>query len=138
MASPVKKAQAGPSMGKMVAASLTLAAVGGVGTYVALAPSQSERILTALPPLPAFDREPVMLQQRLAAAHLKARQSGTIGDLIDYVTLLHANGLAARAAQGWELLVSLDPANARWPYYLAHLRRDEGDIGSLAPPCRSR
>jgi HemY protein len=132
MASPVKKPKAGPSMGKMVAASLTLAAVGGVGTYVALAPSQSDRILTALPPLPAFDRETVILQQRLAAAHTKARQSGAISDLIDYVTLLHANGLAARAAQGWELLVSLDPSNSRWPYYLAHLRRDEGDIGETA------
>lgn len=132
MAAAVKEPSAGPSLGKMVAAALTLAAAGGVGTYVALAPSQSERILTALPPLPSFEREPVILQRRLAAAHAAASQSGAIKDLIDYVTLLHANGFAARAASGWELLVSIDPTNARWPYYLAHLRRDEGDIGETA------
>ena len=132
MATPVTESNSGPSVGKMFAAAVILAAAGGVGTYVVLAPSQSERILATLPPLPSFERKPAALEQRLHAAHAAARESGSIEDLIEYVTLLHANGFAERAAQGWLLLGSVDPSNAQWPYYLAHLRRDEGDIGETA------
>lgn len=132
MATPVSPVSSAPSMGKMVAASVVLAAAGGVGTYVMLVPSQTERILSALPPLPSFDREPAVLQERLRAAHAAASASGTITDLIDYVTVLHANGFATGAAQGWQLLAVVNPESARWSYYLAHLRRDEGDMGETA------
>lgn len=116
-------------MGRMIAAAATLAAVGGGGTYLLLAPSLPEQVRGAFPALPDLSSAPVILQEKLQHAYAKTAASGTVADLAEYARLLHANDFAAAAAQAWQVLHRVDPAEPRWSYYLAHLRRDTGDMG---------
>lgn len=116
----------------MIAAAAALAAVGGGGTYLMLAPSLPEQVRSAFPSLPDFKSEPAILQEKLSEAYAKTATSGSVADLASYARLLHANGFASAASQAWQVLHTVDPAEPRWSYYLAHLRRDVGDSGETA------
>ncbi|GAB5559203.1 MAG: hypothetical protein SynsKO_08500 [Synoicihabitans sp.] len=116
----------------MILAAASVAVAGGVGTYLVLAPNQTERILPALPPVPEFSSEPEILQQKLREAHATAATTGTLRSFADYARLLQANGFASAATQIWQVLINENSDDARWPYYLAHLRRDAGDTGETA------
>ena len=127
MASPVSSNNI--STGRMIAAATILAAVGGGGTYLLLRPTLPEQVRGAFPALPDFKSEPTILQGKLQQAYTKTATSGSVADLAAYGRLLHANGFAAEASQAWQVLLSVDPTEPRWSYYLAHLRRDSGDMG---------
>jgi tetratricopeptide (TPR) repeat protein len=111
------------------AATAVVAGLGGGVTYVALAPSATERIQTAVPALPDLADAVPTLRQKLQDAHQQVGTTGDLAALADYARLLHANGFATEAIQTWRLLMREDPADGRWPNYLAHLYRDAGDMG---------
>lgn len=127
MASPVSSKNS--STGRMIAAAATLAAAGGGGTYLLLAPSIPEQVRGAFPALPDLSSAPAILREKLEAAYAKTAASGSVADLAAYARLLHANDFAAAATQAWQVLHRVDPSEPRWSYYLAHLRRDTGDMG---------
>lgn len=110
------------------AAAIVVAGLVGGGTYLVLAPSTPERIQAALPPLPDLTEVVPTLREKLTEAH-RAATTGSLAAAAAYGRLLHANGFAAEAAQLWQILMREDSDAGRWPYYLALLRRDTGDIG---------
>ena len=119
------------------AATVLVAGVGGGITYVVMAPSSSERVQTALPALPALTDAVPTLKEKLTSAYQQVQTNGDQASLADYARLLHANGFAAEAIQTWRLLMREDPKEGRWPYYLAHLYRDSGDIAETAALLRT-
>ena len=102
-------------------------ATGGVGTYLVLKPSVAEQVLAALPPPPPLGPDQGPLQAALDQAWRAASQGGDATTLAAYARLLHANEFSAEAETCWRLLLHIDDDDARWPYYLAQLRRDAGD-----------
>lgn len=111
------------------AAAAVVAGVGGGITYWIMAPSSAERIQTAVPAMPDFTTTVPLLRQKIEEAHQRVVTTGDPMALADYARLLHANGFAPEAKQAWRLLMRENPREGRWPYYLAHLHRDDGDIG---------
>lgn len=119
------------------AATVAVAGLGGGITYLVMAPSPAERIQAALPPLPDLDSAVPALRTQLNEVHARVQRSGDISALADYGRLLQANGYAAEAIQTWRLLRRQDPDEGRWPYYLAHLYRDAGDMGETTALLRA-
>lgn len=129
MAPPVRDGTGRRSLLLTGAATVVVAGLGGGITYVVMAPSAAERVQAALPGLPDLADAVPPLGHKLIAAHERVRRDGEMVALADYGRLLQANGFAAEATQTWRILIKEDPADGRWPYYLAHLYRDSGDIG---------
>ena len=129
MAPPVSDSGSKRSLLLTSAATVVVAGVGGGITYLSLAPSATERIQTAVPLLPDIADAVPTLRKKLQDTFQQVNQTGEPSALADYARLLQANGFAAEAIQAWRLLIREDPEEGRWPYYLAHLYRDAGDIG---------
>ncbi len=64
------------------------------------------------------------LQERRAAVAANPAATSARGRLAIF---LHANDQFSEAAAIYEHLRIADPADGRWPYYLARIRQDEGD-----------
>lgn len=110
-------------------ATTAVALAGGGVTYWVVAPSATERIQTALPPLPDLSSAPEILQQSLTEAYAEASNSASLASLSHYARLLQANDFAAEAEATWRVLLREEDSDAQAAYYLAHLRRNAGDIG---------
>lgn len=81
--------------------------------------------IPSLPPLKSFPR---IFEDRVRLSTAAARQQfQPIEALKELAQLYHANGLAHEAEQVVRGLRRLEPADARWPYYLADLRLTAGD-----------
>ncbi len=129
MATPVSDSVSKRGLWLNGALAVAVAGLGGGLTYVVMAPTPTERIQAALPPLPDLGSAVPQLRTKLSEAHARVQRSGQLSDLADYGRLLQANDFAAEAMQTWRLLLHEDPTEGRWPYYLAHLYRDAGDVG---------
>jgi len=81
-----------------------------------------------LPVRPSLAGQPAVLAELLDQAESRLRSGDTrLAGLADLGRLYHANGFPAEAAECWRLLRARDPAEPRWPYYLADLSRSASD-----------
>ena len=70
------------------------------------------------------------LRQAVAAdapAETIGELAGRLGDVYQ------ANTFSARADACYRLAAELDGANPRWPYFLAHLRQERGEVEAVTP-----
>jgi tetratricopeptide (TPR) repeat protein len=74
------------------------------------------------------------LDARLATSAEKfARWPVDRAALAEYALLCHANGLLPEAIPGYEALIALDPAEARWPHLLAGILSGFGRMDEALP-----
>ena len=92
------------------------------------------RVRSSIPAMPALAGAPKELVDLLAAAQTRARSSDRMLEgVAELGRLYQANSYSAQAEVCWRLLIEAQPDEARWCYYLAHLRREAGDqAGMLA------
>jgi len=87
-----------------------------------------DRILAELSAAPAPASQPAVLAERLARATSLVRDpSRTLEGVEQLGRLYHANGFRREAEACWRLLRREQPAEARWAYLLADLRRTDSD-----------
>jgi tetratricopeptide (TPR) repeat protein len=96
---------------------------------------EASRVTPAgLPPLPAFDHQPVELRTRItltAAGANEAQGQARSAAVATLGRLYHANGYLAEAAACWDHLQASDRRNARWTYYQADVRRQQSDYAGM-------
>jgi tetratricopeptide (TPR) repeat protein len=86
------------------------------------------RVQAGLPAPPDLSGQPTILTEQLAEAAARTRSArSTTAGLADLGRLYHANNFPNEAAACWRLLRAEQPAEARWPHYLADLSRHAGD-----------
>lgn len=103
---------------------------GGVATRMAY--ERSVRIAAALPAMPDLQGKPAQFADLLTRANALARSSRHRWEgVAELGRLYHANGYRAEAAACWRLLRTEQPGVARWPYYLASLRRIASDYPEM-------
>ena len=87
------------------------------------------RLHAAVPALPAqAARLPAEFVQRFAAARTAALSwNSAAAGLVELGRLCSANGFAVESVDCWSALVRVQPAEARWIYYLADARLQLGD-----------
>jgi tetratricopeptide (TPR) repeat protein len=81
-------------------------------------------VLAGVPPIPNLSRRPAELATRLREATAHATNRTALRQLAE---LYFANGFVAEARQALETLHTLEPTEARWPYFLSDLHRRGGD-----------
>lgn len=74
------------------------------------------------------------LDARLAACAAKfARWPADEAALAEFTLLCHANGLLPEAIRGYEALIALQPAEARWPHLLTGILTGYGRVDEALP-----
>jgi HemY protein len=83
-------------------------------------------------PAPDLTGYPEELRQRVAAARAKVKSAADpLQAVAELGRLYQANDIHAAAEACWAVLREREPQNARWPYYLAHLRRAASDYPAM-------
>ena len=135
---------------RLALALVALVAVGGIAAWgsswllgrVPAVPDRSELpLLATIPALPDPTGAPPRLTQALTEADRGLRQAAragappeTIGGLAGRLgDLYQANTFGLRAAACYRLASDLDPGNPRWPYLLAHLGQERGEVETVTP-----
>lgn len=113
------------SVGRILLAVVTLAALGGTGGYFWQREARTARVRAGLPTLPATGSN-ATLQDLLVQARAAAT-TGQLDAVAELGRLCHANEFRREAEACWRLLIHEQPREARWHYYLADLQRMTGD-----------
>lgn len=112
---------------------LALVVLGAVaiagGGYAWMRAQAVARIRAALPPPPTVAANPTLAA--LLADAQRAAARGQLEAVAELGRLFHANEFRAEAEACWRLLAHAQPNEARWPYYLADLRRMAGDLAAV-------
>ncbi len=127
-------------MNRFTRAGLVAVAALGLGVVPALFwsrapwqdPEPQSAAAPALPALPDLGPWPGAFQERVVAAQAAAAAGGAPGAVAELGRLYHANGFIAEAAACWRRLVTAQPREPRWRYYLCDLSRAESDHAGLA------
>ncbi len=110
---------------------VAVAALGVGGWRVYRSATLRDRVQLAPPP-PAEAPVSTKVMQRLREAHRElATAEQPLAALADLGRLYHANGFTAEAEACWAILQQEQPAEGRWPYYRAELRRMVSDDGAM-------
>lgn len=111
----------GLSAGRLAAAMAVALALGGGGAYWwhgRTAPG------SALPAAPDLTGRPAELSRMLRDAQARvAKEGASAASLATLGRIYHANGFVREAEACWQRLRALQPAEARWTYYLSDLSR---------------
>ena len=99
----------------------------GLLTFWILAPNLEARIASGLPEAARLDDKPARLQTIIRDAEKHARETPSLDAVAQLGRLYHANGSRAEAEACWLLMRQEDPAEGRWPHYLAQLHRIVSD-----------
>ncbi len=114
------------------AAILVIAAL-AVGAWFVHGERVQRRVQAALPAPPDVAGKPRAQVDAIRQAGTLTRTRGrTLEGVAELGRLYHANGYVASAEACWRLLAAEQSQEARWPYYLADLRRMAGDPAELA------
>jgi len=108
---------------------ILLAALIATGALLGWRQARLARVRAAVPALPAAVPN-ATLRDLLTAAHVGAA-GGDLAAVAELGRLCHANEFRAEAEACWRLLIREQPREARWHYYLADLRRSEGDQAAV-------
>lgn len=112
---------------------LALATLTG-GAILGWQAMQVRRLHEAIPSLPNVSMHPAAFAVALEQAQDKARSFTHAREGIAALgRLYHATGYLSEAESCWRALQSVEPREARWPYYLADARRRMGDEAGMQP-----
>jgi len=90
------------------------------------------RVQAGLPTQPDLSGQPAVLGEKLAqAGALLSSPRTALEGLAELSRLYHANQFVREAAACWQVLRAEQPADARWVYYLADLKRLTGDQAGM-------
>ncbi len=108
-------------------------AAGGYGVWQGGAPARRWELLR--PPAPALVGAAAPgLDERLAACTARlARWPADRMALIEFTLLCQANGLLPEAIRGYQALIVVEPAEARWPHSLAAILAGYGRMEEALP-----
>ena len=91
----------------------------------------NDAILEQLPALPDTLDWPEAFSEALSEAHAGVVGEGdTLASLKELAMLFHANAFVNEASICYELLAEREQEEPRWPYFLALLRLNQGDIST--------
>ena len=95
--------------------------------------TQVMRVQHSLPAQPDLSRKPAKLGELITAAQSTATgRLGALKGVAELGRLYHANGFLKEAEACWRLLSREEPAEARWSYFLADVRRAASDYEEMA------
>ena len=115
-----------------VALLLACVALGAAAFYAWRWSRLPARVQAGLPAVPKFVGKPPVQAELIAQAVALTRSPrSALAGLAELGRLYHANGYSREAEACWLLLRQEQPREARWPYYLAELRRNAGDPAEL-------
>lgn len=99
------------------------------GLYLGYSEHRMALFRASIPAIPDLSRFPRSFSARVQLATASAGQeTGRPAALEELALLYHANGFLPQARQIEEGLARLEPADPRWPYYLADIGLSTGDL----------
>jgi Tfp pilus assembly protein PilF len=130
VAQKVKSSKA--TRARLLAGIAAILILGLSGVAVWRQPAHGPSSSAPLPAPPTLAGKPAILRERLLAAERKAREPAATPDaMAELGRLYYANGFIPQAEACWEFLRRKQPADARWTYYLADLRRSQSNYAEM-------